>query len=49
MIVFGQIPSQVEDPRDRPGISKFRSAGFYASELELIQVCGLMDWISLPL
>jgi hypothetical protein len=37
VVVLGQIPSQVEDPRDRPGISEFRAAGFYSGEFELIK------------
>ena len=37
VVVLGQIPSQVEDPRDRPGISEFRPVGFYSDELELIK------------
>lgn len=37
VVVLGQIPSQVEDPRDRPGISEFRPAGFYSDEFELIK------------
>lgn len=37
VVVLGQIPSQVEDPRDRPGISDFRPAGFYSDEFELIK------------
>lgn len=37
VVILGQIPSQVEDPRVLPGISEFRPAGFYSDEFELIQ------------
>lgn len=37
VIILGQIPSQVYDPRNNPGLSEFRPSEFYSGEADLIQ------------